>query len=50
MRSMMRTHLDQTLSEAQNRLTRHDAADIRDHDAGSQTVAGHLGAASSPGR
>ena len=33
MRSMMKTHLDQTLSEAQNRLTGHYAADIRDYDA-----------------
>jgi len=33
MRSMMKTHLDQTLSEAQNRLAGHYAADIRDYDA-----------------
>jgi hypothetical protein len=33
MRSMMKMHLDQTLSEAQNRLTGHYAADIRDYDA-----------------
>jgi hypothetical protein len=33
MRSMMKLHLDQTLSEAQNRLTGHYAADIRDYDA-----------------
>lgn len=32
-RTMMKTHLDQTLSEAQNRLTGHYAADIRDYDA-----------------
>ena len=33
MRAMMRTHLDQTLSEAQNRLTGQFAADVRDYDA-----------------
>jgi hypothetical protein len=33
MRSMMKTHLDQTLSEAQNRLAGRYAADIRDYDA-----------------
>ena len=29
---MMKSHLDQTLSEAQNRLTDRYAADIRDYD------------------
>jgi hypothetical protein len=33
MRSMMKEHLDETLSEAQNRLGGHYAADIRDYEA-----------------
>jgi hypothetical protein len=33
MRSMMRTHLDQTLAEAADRLAGEYAADIRDYDA-----------------
>jgi hypothetical protein len=33
MRSMMKTHLDQTLAEAQHRLQGNFAADIRDYDA-----------------
>jgi hypothetical protein len=33
MRTMMKTHLDQTLSEATNRLTGHYPADVRDYDA-----------------
>ena len=33
MRAMMKTHLDQTLAEAQHRLTGDFAADIRDYDA-----------------
>jgi hypothetical protein len=33
MRSMMKSHLDETLSEAQNRLEGHYAADVRDYDA-----------------
>ena len=33
MRSMMKTHLDQTLREATDRLTGNYAADIRDYDA-----------------
>ena len=33
LRSMMRTHLDQTLREAQDRLSGRYAADIRDYDA-----------------
>jgi hypothetical protein len=33
MRSMMRTHLDQTLAEAADRLARDYAADIRDYEA-----------------
>jgi hypothetical protein len=33
MRSMMKVHLDETLSEAQNRLEGHYAADVRDYDA-----------------
>jgi hypothetical protein len=33
MRSMMRTHLDQTLAEAADRLAGNYAADIRDYDA-----------------
>jgi hypothetical protein len=33
MRAMMRTHLDQTLAEAQHRLQGDFAADIRDYDA-----------------
>jgi hypothetical protein len=33
MRAMMKTHLDQTLSEATNRLTGHYSADVRDYDA-----------------
>jgi hypothetical protein len=32
MRSMMKTHLDQTLAEAQHRLQGNFAADIRDYD------------------
>jgi hypothetical protein len=32
MRKMMKSHLDQTLSEAQNRLTHRYGADIRDYD------------------
>jgi hypothetical protein len=33
MRAMMRTHLDETLSEAQNRLAGRYAADVRDYEA-----------------
>jgi hypothetical protein len=33
MRAMMRSHLDQTLSEAQNRLAGRYAADVRDYEA-----------------
>jgi hypothetical protein len=33
MRSMMKTHLDQTLKEAQDRLNGNFAADVRDYDA-----------------
>jgi hypothetical protein len=33
MRAMMKTHLDQTLSEATNRLTGRYSADVRDYDA-----------------
>jgi hypothetical protein len=33
MRAMMKTHLDQTLKEAQDRLQGHFAADIRDYEA-----------------
>jgi hypothetical protein len=33
MRAMMKTHLDQTLSEAQHRLQGNFAADVRDYDA-----------------
>jgi hypothetical protein len=33
MRAMMKTHLDQTLAEAQHRLQGNFAADIRDYDA-----------------
>ena len=33
MRAMMKTHLDQTLKEAQDRLTGNFAADVRDYDA-----------------
>ena len=33
MRTMMKTHLDQTLAEAQHRLQGNFAADVRDYDA-----------------
>ncbi|MFL5842965.1 MAG: hypothetical protein ACJ77Z_21180 [Thermoleophilaceae bacterium] len=33
MRAMMRAHLDQTLSEATNRLGGNYAADVRDYEA-----------------
>jgi hypothetical protein len=33
MRAMMKEHLDQTLKEAQDRLTGKFAADVRDYDA-----------------
>jgi hypothetical protein len=33
MRGMMKTHLDQTLAEAQHRLQGNFAADVRDYDA-----------------
>lgn len=33
MRAMMRAHLDQTLSEATNRLGGNHAADVRDYEA-----------------